>query len=81
MKGSEKQIKWAEDIKERAINYTRNGLAFAKEHESKELKVWENILAQLEKGFAAAQDAKWIIDNRTQFDPQQISNMVARMSR
>ncbi len=72
--GSEKQIKWAEDIKKNAIDYFENG--FVKENSNRERAIergktnltgydtriedYKNILESLNR----KTDAEWFIDNR-----------------
>ena len=78
MKGTEKQIKWAEDIKAQAINSCKARIAannnigmFADENE-----LYEIVIKGLETVFAKIDDAAVIITKRHMFDYRTIEGNV-----
>lgn len=82
MKGSEKQIKWAEDIKRGAMDTLTNKLERMKNSKHKEyykitIQVFEELKKELEECFEKVDDAKVIIENRAQFASDRILKMAS----
>ena len=73
MKGSEKQVKWAEEIKSEIIEKLRDEISWyeglvsrAKDTEKREKA--ETLLGEAQKSLAKVEtieDARWFIDHRT----------------
>ncbi len=88
MKGTEKQIAWAEQIISDALGTINRNIARIKKqiekygadkHSELELKAWEAARGQYENVIlksAEAQNAAWIIDNRKRMDPAAIAHQV-----
>lgn len=66
MKGTEKQVKWAEDIRAKALNQIRDFYAKSNPDRLEEL---DRRMAQLSD--VLPQDAAWWIDNRFYFSNYQ----------
>jgi len=84
MKGTEKQIKWAEDIINDAYNTIDANIA-RMEKESKEffhfnIQAYKECRKKLEETLETCDDAAVIIKCRNQFDPRRINEMVGRMA-
>lgn len=86
MKGTEKQIKWAEDIERKAMEYVTNKLKFEKENKiytsprctdvDLSIKAWERLKETLEMIFASEnmQSASFVIDKRFSLDESALEN-------
>ena len=74
MKGTEKQIKWAEDIKAQAISHCRACIAANTEAGlfAAETELYEIMAEGIEACFARVDDAAIIIDKRDRFAPSSI---------
>ncbi len=82
MKGSEKQIKWAEDIKKGAMDTLTNNLERMKNSGHEEyykitIQVFEELKKELEECFEKVDDAKVIIENRNKFASDTILKMAS----
>lgn len=88
MKGTEKQITWAEDIKATAINHCDNRINWEIEYrgsnETEDAILYRIYRAALTKAFEALDDAAKIIDKRNLYttstvdaNVRQIKNLVA----
>lgn len=78
MKGTDKQIKWAEDIKAHAINNCKAQIEannkigmFSDENE-----LYEIMILAIESIFAKVNDASVIINKREMFDSRTIDNNI-----
>lgn len=87
MKGSMKQIKWAEDIKANAIgtctaNIERLGDEASATYEMDKVlvEVYRIFREALSAAFERIEDAAVIIDRRAKFDPSTINSKVQRTS-
>ena len=82
MKGSEKQIKWAEDIKSNAFNTIDANLKrMEKENPGLfrfEIQAYKECREMIEKTFTTCEDAKQIIENRDMFDPRRIISIASQ---
>lgn len=71
MKGTEKQIKWAEDIINNPVEAMEKHIEWAREFAPAEIapvtKAIEAYRAMIAKGGANADDAAFIIDHRSRF--------------
>lgn len=70
MKGTEKQIKWAEDIKRVAIENLQNNITRMeqnKEYFVYELKAFNETLVEVETVFNSCEEASQIINARDKF--------------
>lgn len=85
MKGSEKQIKWAEDIKAGAIGYLERRMAGAAEMEARTgcgryakltVKACRLLKAQLTQGFEGIDSAAQIIDMRRHFAEDALAHKI-----
>lgn len=76
LKGSEKQVAWAQDIINNAINTVNANIKLASESEQiaalKGLNSWLEIKDMITRAFDSVDDAKTIIENRRKFDPSRI---------
>lgn len=82
MKGTEKQIKWAEDIMSDAFN-TIDANVNRMEKENPELfrfeiQAYKECREMIEKSFATCEEAKQIIENRGMFDPSRITQIAGQ---
>ena len=71
MTGTEKQIKWAEDIKATAINSLTNEINRMESNPlmSANVRIYKLMSAVLNAGFEVQTDASKIIDRRAMFSP------------
>lgn len=81
MTGSEKQTAWAEKIIEEALTTCKTAVSqFEKMDATKDMaRKYQIALDMLEKGFSSseAQNASWIIENRSNFTSERIVWLVA----
>ena len=82
MKGTEKQIKWAEDIKANAINTCTANIErlSGQPLDALRVEVFKVIRNTLIAGFEQIDDAAVIINKRANFDPMAIIRMADRTS-
>ena len=82
MKGTEKQIKWAEDIKANAINTCTANIErlSVQPLDAMRVEVFKVIRKTLIDGFEQIDDAAVIINKRAHFDPMAIIRMADRTS-
>jgi len=82
MKGTEKQIKWAEDIKANAINTCTANIErlSGQPLDAMRVEVFKVIRKTLIDGFEQIDDAAVIINKRAHFDPMAIIRMADRTS-
>lgn len=86
MKGTEKQIKWAEDIIRDARETIRRNIELIKALQEKhgydvrqdELEAYEKCSESLEKVFASTEEAGAIIEMRNRISGRAINEMVNR---
>ena len=94
LKGTEKQIAWAESIREESINTCDKNIELAKERIEKypgvasyerDLKAYEEIKSQVVSVFDKIEDAAYIIDNRKSLDSNRIvylaNQLILKMER
>lgn len=70
MKGTEKQIKWAEDIKRTVLENLQNNIDRMEEHAEHfpyELKAFKETKEEAEKAFEVCENASQIINMRDRF--------------
>ena len=77
MKGTEKQIKWAEDIMNNALNTVNANIEHSKTSDAllTRLQVYEEIKKMLEESFSQVTEASQLINARDRFDPRRINNI------
>ncbi len=80
MNGTEKQIKWANNIMNDALNtIDANVNRMEKENPQLfrfEIQAYNECKEEMQKLFAECEDAKKIIENRDMFDPRRINLIV-----
>lgn len=89
LSGSEKQVSWANQIRESAINTVNKNIERALNEEKRsgvnglfrnKIKAFEEIGRQLEGGFKGKTSASWIIENRGQFSSSRILRIANEMA-
>lgn len=89
LSGSEKQVSWANQIRENAINTVNKNIERALNEEKRsgvnglfrnKIKAFEEIGRQLEGGFKGKTSASWIIENRGQFSSSRILRIANEMA-
>lgn len=83
MKGSAKQVAWAEDIKNGALAQCDRTIKQFEEnyhpiHQTM-IDAAKEIKSTLEAGFAQIDDAKWYIDNRANFTSNTVLNQIQEL--
>jgi len=86
LKGSEKQINWANVIREDAVNTVAANIERLEKsikefnYGIEELEAWNNIKAQIENAFNQLENASDIIDRRNALNPSQLCKMATNMA-
>lgn len=81
LNGTEKQVKWANDIINRLTGTIEKNLAWANKYNMPdEIRAWETVKAQFENDMLPAllnqeNNAAFIINNRTKLDPQVVIDL------
>ncbi len=77
LKGSPKQIAWANDIRNRAIDVLKLNIARVEKHKDVfpiDIEVYKSVLVEVEEYFTTVNEAKEIIDKRDRLSPDNILN-------
>ena len=79
MKGTEKQIKWVQDIMNDAFNTIDANVDRMEKQNPQlfrfEIQAYNECRKMIQKSFKECEDAKKIIENRDMFDPRRITSI------